>query len=246
MKLIKALTSLVPLVMLVGCGNPADKVPAAAVGPASNAAAKATEPSDSGSGGSYFAFGPSSSTIEFVGSKVTGSHNGGFRNFAGEFQVVNGKLAGTGNKVLIDASSLWSDNDRLTGHLKNPDFFDVARFPTATFVTESISEGKTNSTVTGNLTLHGVTKKISFPATVQIAKDAVNVTAEFFINRFDFDIKYEGRSNDLVRKEVVLKLNVKAVPGRADFAAVEKAAQAGAATAQAEPQPGGPRRRAGQ
>ena len=69
-----------------------------------------------------------------------------------------------------------------------------------------------NSLVTGNLTLHGVTKQISFPATIQVSDDAVEVAADFFINRYDFDIKYPGKANDLIRKEVVLKLKVRATP----------------------------------
>src|SRR5439155_25536432 len=95
---------------------------------------------------------------------------------------------------------------------KTPEFFDVAKIPTATFETTSIVQKTTNSIVTGNLTLHGVTKQISFPAQIQIKPEAVELGAEFFINRFDFDIKYPGNANDLIRKEVVLKLKVKASP----------------------------------
>ena len=69
-----------------------------------------------------------------------------------------------------------------------------------------------NSLVTGNLTLHGVTKQISFPAKIQVTDDAVEIAADFFINRFDFDIKYPGKANDLIRKEVVLKVKVRATP----------------------------------
>jgi len=50
------------------------------------------------------------------------------------------------------------------------------------------------------------------------------VSAEFSINRFDFGIVYPGRADDLIRKEVVLQLDAKAVPGTADFASLEKAA----------------------
>ena len=51
---------------------------------------------------------------------------------------------------------------------------------------------------------------------------AVKVNAQFFINRFDFNIKYPGKANDLIRKEVVLKIDVNAAPGKADFSAIEK------------------------
>ncbi len=239
MRPIRALIGIIPAIGLLGCGNPADNVPAASVSAASNAKADGKTAPDSA--GRTFAFGPDASTIDFIGSKVTGSHPGGFKNFAGEFRVVNDRLADTGNKVVIDMTSIWTDNNRVTGHLKNADFFDVPKFPTATFVSESITTAQDKSTVTGNLTLHGVTKKISFPASIQVSQDGVNVTAEFFLNRFDFDIKYPGKANDLVRKEVVLKLNVKAVPGKADLASLETAAQAAASSSSA-PGSGGKRR----
>ena len=233
---------MIPAIVLLGCGNPADNVPAASVSLASKP--KADDKPAPESAGRTFAFGPDTSTIDFIGSKVTGSHPGGFKNFAGEFKVVNDRLADTGNRVVIDMTSIWTDNNRVTGHLKNADFFDVPQFPTATFISESIASAQDGATVTGNLTLHGVTKKISFPAKIQIAQDSVHVTAEFFINRFDFDIKYPGKANDLVRKEVVLKLNVKATPGNADFASLEKTAQA-AASNPAAPGSGGNRRGGG-
>jgi polyisoprenoid-binding protein YceI len=237
MKSLKAIAATLPLLLLFGCSNPADDVPAASVG--SNATANTDAVAKPDAGGRSYVFGPGSSTISFIGSKVTGRHNGGFRNFAGEFKVINGRLADSGNKVVIDASSLWSDNNRLTGHLKSPDFFHVAQYPTATFVSTSVNQTSDNATVTGDLTLHGITKSISFPAKIQVAEEAVNVTAEFHLNRFDFEMKYPGKADDLIRKEVILKLNVKAAPGNADFEAVEQAAKTAAAAAPARP--AGPR-----
>ncbi|MBI4326936.1 MAG: YceI family protein [Chloroflexi bacterium] len=234
MKATKTLLGTVPLLLLLGCSNPADNVPAAAVKSATNSAGTASDP-----GGRYFAFGPDSATIEFIGSKVTGSHHGGFRSFAGEFSVVNGQLADSGNKIVIEMSSIWADNDRLTGHLKSPDFFNVAQLPTATFVSTSVAQKAGDATVTGNLTLHGVTKQISFPARIQAGAEAIDVTAEFVLNRFDFDIKYPGKANDLIRKEVVLKLKVKAAPGRAKFASVEQPQRTTVASAQKAGAPGG-------
>ena len=171
-----------------------------------------------------FVFGPENSSIGFIGSKVIGSHNGGFKKFAGELHVANGKLADAGNKVVIETASLYADNDRLTGHLKSGDFFNVAAIPTSTFETTSISRDATNSTVSGNLTLHGITKQISFPATIQVSENSVELTADFFINRFDFEMKYPGKADDLIRKEIVLKLKVKASPGNADFQSIGKPA----------------------
>jgi polyisoprenoid-binding protein YceI len=112
-------------------------------------------------------------------------------------------------------ASLWADNEKLTGHLKTADFFNVAQFPTSTFETTEIKPNGTNSTVTGNLTMHGITKQISFPATIKVTPESVDVDGDFSINRMDFDVKYAGMPNDLIRKDVKLKLKVKAVPAKA-------------------------------
>jgi polyisoprenoid-binding protein YceI len=213
MKITKVLFPIPALLVCFGCGNPADKVPEASVSAKTNAPAASAKPADAPAAKARtYVLGPENSTIAFIGSKVTGKHDGGFKQFAGELHVVDGKLADTGNKIVIQMDSIWADNDRLTGHLKTPDFFNVAQIPTATFETISITPGQTNSTITGNLTLHGVTKQISFPATIQVSDSAVDLNAEFFIKRMDFDVKYPGKPNDLVRNEVVLKLKVKAAP----------------------------------
>ena len=75
---------------------------------------------------------------------------------------------------------------------------------------ETKPAGSTHS-ITGNLTLHGVTKSIAFPAKVAIAENGgVTFDTEFAINRKDFGIVYPGKTDDLIRDEVVLRLNVKA------------------------------------
>ena len=72
------------------------------------------------------------------------------------------------------------------------------------------SEKGATHTVTGNLTLHGVTKSISFPAKVTVNESGLELTSEFALNRKDFGINYPGKANDLIRDEVVIKLAVKA------------------------------------
>ena len=64
--------------------------------------------------------------------------------------------------------------------------------------------------LTGNLTLHGVTKSISFKPEVSISDNEVTLKAEFDIMRFDFGIVYRGKVDDLIRDEVVIKLDIKA------------------------------------
>ncbi len=223
----KVLITLLPVVGLIGCSNPADSVPKANVSSSTNSAAENAKKAPDAEG-RYYVFGPDASAVEFVGSKVTGSHKGGFRKFAGELRAINGQLADSGQKVVIDIGSIYTDTERLTGHLKSPDFFNAAQFPMATFVTASIARQGTNSVVTGDLTLHGITKQISFPAKIDVSETGVDLSADFAINRFDFEIKYPGKANDLIRKEVVLKLKIKAAPGRADFKSIEPPKQASA------------------
>ena len=188
---------------LAGCHNPADDVPEAQTGQASGSVTATME-------GKPFAF-SQDSKIGFIGSKVTGSHEGGFKTFTGKLLVADGKVL-PGEVITIDMDSTWSDAERLTGHLKSPDFFDVAAHPTATFTPTVIKKDGESHLVTGDLMLHGVTKSIMFPAKISVTDSEAKVQAEFFINRMDFDIKYKGKADDLIREEVVIKLDITAKP----------------------------------
>lgn len=190
----------------LGCSDPSADVEQAEVGAASQDSGAAS------ANATIYALDPSSK-VEFTGSKVTGSHDGGFSNVTGEFAVADGKLENTGNKIVIDMTSVWSDSAKLTGHLKTDDFFDIANHPVATFETTEVTDSK----VTGNLTLHGVTKSISFTPDINITEDSVDVAAEFAIQRFDFDIEYIGQADNLIRDGVTIRLDVSASPGTADF-----------------------------
>jgi len=153
------------------------------------------------------------SKVAFVGAKVTGKHDGSFGKFTGKIDLSDGKVEGSLVSVEIDTTSLTSDDEKLTGHLKSPDFFDVAKFATATFVSTGIKAGGDNGathTVTGNLTLHGVQKSITFPAKIDVGAEAVTASAEFAINRKDFGIVYKGMPDNLIKDDVTIKLNVKA------------------------------------
>jgi polyisoprenoid-binding protein YceI len=189
--------------IFTGCSDPADNVVKSGVSDAKEAA---VTPSSA----KQYVINPDSA-IGFVGSKVTGSHAGGFKQFSGTLYVADGKLADS-STIEIDMTSTWSDSDRLTGHLKSADFFDVEMYPTATFTLTGVQPGGAQPTMTGNLALHGVTNSISFPADIQVAEEAVSVKAEFAINRKDFNINYPGKTDDLIRDNVVLKLDVTAAP----------------------------------
>ena len=150
------------------------------------------------------------SKIGWVGSKVTGSHEGGFTDFDGRITLVGNDPTASSVNVTIDTTSLWSDTEDLTAHLKSADFFDVAAYPTATFQSTSIAAAPTGYVATGNLNLHGVEKSISFPAEIEILDGSVTVRASFSIKRFDFGIVYAGKADNLIRDEVAITFDLRA------------------------------------
>ncbi len=64
--------------------------------------------------------------------------------------------------------------------------------------------------MTGNLTLHGQTRAITFPANITLSVAEMHATAEFTINRRDFGIVYPGMPDDLIRDGVVIRFDVRA------------------------------------
>ncbi len=201
--------------LLVGCDDPAANKPAATTAPATSAAAAAKPAAATPAAAKKYSFSGEGSKVEFVGSKITGSHPGGFKTFTGTVEASPSAIEQGKVSVEIDMASVYSDSEKLTGHLQAADFFDVAKFPKGKFTSTTIAkstDGKSTHTVTGNLELHGVTKSISFPATIAVTADAVTVTAEFTINRKEFGIAYEGMKDDLIRDEVVIKLTIAGKP----------------------------------
>jgi len=156
---------------------------------------------------------PENSKIEFVASKVTRSHQGSFKKFTGKIELVPNSVPDSRVSIDIDTASVETDTPELTAHLKTPDFFDVAKYPKATFVSTKIepntSAGGNSYTVTGNFDLHGQSKSISFPATIEVTADKATMNAEFAINRKDFGIVYAGKADDLIRDAVVIKLDLR-------------------------------------
>jgi polyisoprenoid-binding protein YceI len=205
-------------VFLAACEDPAANKPKATTTESTtntnvaNTANTATAPATAGKK-EELAITAENSKVEFTGSKVTGKHDGGFKKFTGTIELVDAKVEASTVSVDIDIASVFTDAEGLTKHLQDTDFFEVAKFPKATFKSTKIvadpSKGSGVYTVTGDLTLRGVTKAITFPATINVTDSEVAVNAEFSINRKDFGILYAGKADDLIRDDVVLKLDLK-------------------------------------
>ncbi len=194
------------LLTIAACANPADDKPKAVT---SGAAPSASAPASA----EKYSISPENSKIEFVGSKVTGSHNGSFGKFSGTIDYA-GQPEKSRVNISIDLDSLTADDPKLTAHLKTADFFDVAQYPQATFQSTEIKAGGEKGathTITGNLQMRGVTKSVTFPATIAVTPEAVTVDSSFAINRKDFGINYAGAADNLIRDDVVLTLRVRGV-----------------------------------
>ena len=206
-----AVVSVSAILVLAGCTrDPAKDAPAAGAAPAAEAPAETMA-------GEKVAIDVASSKLGWTASKVTKTHIGGFKSFQGAVMLVEGKPEASQVNVEIDVASLYTDSEKLEGHLRSKDFFEVETYPKATFVSTSIkpvdpkavqaeAEGAAPThTVTGNLTLHGVTKEISFPATIAVEDKQVTANSRFSLNRKDFGIVYPGAPDDLIRDDVLIE-----------------------------------------
>lgn len=170
----------------------------------------------------------SNAVINWTGNKVGGSHQGTFKFKEGSLFVENGNI--TSGSFVVDINSL-TDLDMvkdpemkgmLEGHLKSPDFFDAAKFPTGKFeitsvkVADSTEKGSmadATHVIMGNLTLKDSTHNIKFPAKVTITENNVTAVADFNIDRSMWGMNYKGQNNPkdwVISKEVNLKLNLSA------------------------------------
>jgi polyisoprenoid-binding protein YceI len=136
------------------------------------------------------------STITWAAKKVTGAHNGTVSLKSGTLSV-DGKSV-KGGSFVIDMTTI-KDADgsaKLEGHLKADDFFGTEKFPTSTFVITKVAGVGSKLLVTGNLTLKGITKPLTFPASVTVNADGTvsALAGKIIVDRTKYDIKYGSKS----------------------------------------------------
>ena len=195
-------------VILLGCSGPGAEAPEAVVS-APVTTETVVAPPDDAPPVSIFIL-TDETAIGFEGAKVFGTHVGGFGVFTGTVTVPESGIEDASIDLTIDLASTYSDDTELTRVLKGEKFFDVETFPVSTFQSTRIKKLDTGYEVTGNFDLHGVTKSITFPATIEISGDTLTAEAEFRINRFDFNITYPGFANDLIRDQVLVFFDLEA------------------------------------
>lgn len=155
------------------------------------------------------------SSLIWKGTKVTGFHEGTVDIKSGSLLVDSEAISG-GNFVLdmntISSTDLEGEyKGNLDGHLKNEDFFNVTEFPEATFQITQVTAGASanNVVIAGNLTIKGISKNVTFDATVEeLTETTVKVKADFNITRADWGVNYAGKEDDLISKEINFKVNL--------------------------------------
>ncbi len=163
-----------------------------------------------------------SSDVHWWGYKVVkseaSSHDGTVNVKSGVVALKNNQLVG--GTFVLDMTSINSTDlqgeyqQKLNGHLKTGDFFEVEKFPTATFKITSVKKGANGkSTVSGTLTAKGKTNAVSFPATITVSNGTVSLVSDkFTIDRQKWDIAYKSTMQDVVVKDdidLVVKVTAK-------------------------------------
>ena len=154
-------------------------------------AAIATEPVD----GDKKEVKTEASKVTWKAYKVTGSHAGTVDLQSGALQFEEEKLSG--GEFVVNMTSLVTTDDlgdmkaKLEGHLKSDDFFGVATHPTAKLIfTEVMASGKNSYEVTGDLTIKGITKPVTFDVSIYGSK----ATATLKVDRANYDVRYGSGS----------------------------------------------------
>lgn len=208
--------ALIGLLLMVSCAD---------TPPADEATAGAAVEANTHAEGTVLQTDLQSSKIEWHGAKPVGSgHNGTISITKGSLVVYRHNI--TGGSFTMDINSIApgdqdaEHNAKLKGHLLSADFLEAEKFPEATFEITGIKAADNPAAlenkaathiITGNATLKGITKSISFPAKVSVADDQVIADAVFNIDRTDWGINYQsdaGIKDKFIKKEINLNIHL--------------------------------------
>jgi polyisoprenoid-binding protein YceI len=168
---------------------------------------------------------PQLSTLGWDGKAVTHGHNGTIQFSSGDLEVRNNMVVG--GTAIVDMKTIKAtditdaDNHaKFVGHMSSGDFFDAPAFPTSTFKITSVTPiagaaaDADNATITGDMTIKGVTQKVSFPAKVGVKNGVAAATGKVTIDRTKFGLKYGSKSffdsigDKAINDEFTLAFNV--------------------------------------
>lgn len=172
---------------------------------------------------STWAIDPDHSNVGFkVRHLMVSNVKGSFEKFSGTVQIDDRDITKSKVDVTIDTNSINTNVSKRDVHLRSGDFFDVAKYPTMTFTSKKVAKsGKDGLKVTGDLTLHGVTKEVTLDVEglTGESKDPwgnirKGATATTKINRKDFGLVYNAALETggvAVGEEVAITLEIEMI-----------------------------------
>lgn len=143
----------------------------------------------------YFTIDTKQSVVAWKGSGFHGAHTGYVYILKGELMIENDQLVGGTVEVNMNTieDNNHDHNNNLIEHLKNPDFFDVEKFPVSTIkITGVASMNDEDKNVTGNLTIKGVTQPVAFPVKTNVEGGIIKANGKLVIDRTKWDIRYNS------------------------------------------------------
>ena len=146
---------------------------------------------------SKWALDPENSSAAFVCKHVLSKVRGMFAQPSGTVLLDEATPANSQINATIAVNSITTGVEERDTHLKSPDFFDVAKYPAITFVSTDVSRSSATSySVTGNLTMHGVTKPVTLAVTASPPFNHAGgirrgIDATTSVNRKDFGLRWE-------------------------------------------------------
>lgn len=149
------------------------------------------------------------SVVSWRGSMLLGAnaHTGYIYFSRGELMVENDQFAGA--TLEVDMNTMEDDHHRadnnLIKHLKDPDFFDVKKFPFSSISTSQVeSTTGDDKKITGNLTIKGISNPVSFPAKLEITDGMLNANGRLVIDRTKWGVHYKsGKFFDLLADQTM-------------------------------------------
>jgi polyisoprenoid-binding protein YceI len=166
---------------------------------------------------------PEHSNIGFkVRHLMVSNVKGNFEKHSGTVDIDDKNITKSKVEVSIDTNSISTGVQKRDEHLRSADFFDVAKFPAMTFVSKKVAKaGKDKLKVTGDLTLHGVTKEVvlDVEGPSKESKDPwgnirKGATATAKINRKDFGLNWNKALETggvLVGEEIAINLEIEMI-----------------------------------
>lgn len=173
---------------------------------------------------------PAHSSIEFSVRHFFTPVPGKFKTFDGAIQYDPENVADSSVEFTVQADSIDTGNDDRDQHLRSADFFHVEKYPTLSFKSTNVkSVGENKLNVTGDLTIHGVTKKVTIPVEVLGVMDTpmgtrAGFSTEFTLDRKDYGITWNRALDSggaVLGDEVTIEINVEAKKAEAQEEAAE-------------------------